>query len=101
MPPTALAPDDEALADFCRAHGIRHLSVFGSTIKGTARPDSDLDLLVEFEPDRVPGLLGMAKLEEELSVLMGGKTIDLRTAGDLSRYFRDDIIRTAQTRYAA
>ena len=101
MPPTALAPDDEALADFCRAHGIRHLSVFGSTIKGTAQPDSDLDLLVEFEPDRVPGLLGMAKLEEELSVLMGGKTIDLRTAGDLSRYFRDDIIRTAQTRYAA
>lgn len=101
MPPTALAPDDEALADFCRAHGIRQLSVFGSTIKGTARPDSDLDLLVEFEPDRVPGLLGMAKLEEELSVLMGGKTIDLRTAGDLSRYFRDDIIRTAQTRYAA
>ena len=101
MPPTALAPDDEALADFCRAHGIRHLSVFGSTIKGTARPDSDLDLLVEFEPDRVPGLLGMAKLEEELSVLMGGKTIDLRTAGDLSRYFSDDIIRTAQTRYAA
>ena len=100
MPPTALAPDDEALADFCRAHGIRHLSVFGSTIKGTARPDSDLDLLVEFEPDRVPGLLGMAKLEEELSALMGGKTIDLRTAGDLSRYFRDDIIRTAQTRYA-
>ena len=101
MPPTALAPDDEALADFCRAHGIRHLSVFGSTIKGTARPDSDLDLLVEFEPDRIPGLLGMAKLEEELSALMGGKTIDLRTAGDLSRYFRDDIIRTAQTRYAA
>ena len=100
MPPTALAPDDEALADFCRAHGIRQLSVFGSTIKGTARPDSDLDLLVEFEPDRVPGLLGMAKLEEELSALMGGKTIDLRTAGDLSRYFRDDIIRTAQTRYA-
>ena len=77
------------------------MSVFGSTIKGTARRDSDLDLLVEFEPDRVPGLLGMAKLEEELSALMGGKTIDLRTAGDLSRYFRDDIIRTAQTRYAA
>ncbi|RTL25067.1 MAG: nucleotidyltransferase [Rhodocyclaceae bacterium] len=101
MPPTALAPDDKALADFCRAHGIRQLSIFGSTIKGTAQPDSDLDLLVEFEPDRVPGLLGMAKLEEELSALMGGKTIDLRTAGDLSRYFRDDIIRTAQTRYAA
>ena len=66
-------------------------------------PDPGLVLLrlVEFEPDRVPGLLGMAKLEEELSALMGGKTIDLRTAGDLSRYFRDDIIRTAQTRYAA
>lgn len=101
MPPTGLARDDKALADFCRAHGIRQLSVFGSTIKGTARPDSDLDLLVEFEPDRVPGLLGMAKLEEELSALMGGRTIDLRTPADLSRYFRDDIIRTAQTRYVA
>lgn len=101
MPPAPLAPDDKALADFCRAHGIRQLSIFGSTVKGTARPDSDLDLLVEFEPDRVPGLLGMAKIEEELSALMGGKTIDLRTPGDLSRYFRDDILRTARTRYAA
>jgi len=101
MPPATPSPDDQVLAAFCRAHGIRHLSIFGSTIKGTARPDSDLDLLVEFEPDRVPGLLGMAKLEEELSALMGGKTIDLRTPGDLSRYFRDDVLRTARTRYAA
>lgn len=101
MTPVTLTSDDSALADFCRTHGIRRLSVFGSTIKGTVRPDSDLDLLVEFEPDRVPGLLGMAKLEEELSALMGGKTIGLRTPRDLSRYFRDDIMRTARTRYAS
>ncbi|AMO37748.1 nucleotidyltransferase family protein [Thauera humireducens] len=94
-------PDEKMLIAFCRAHGIRKLSLFGSTLKGTARPDSDIDLLVEFESDRVPGLLGMAELEAELSTLFGGKTVDLRTPGDLSRYFRDDVVRTAETRYAA
>ena len=51
------------LAPICRRHGIRRLAVFGSRLKGTARPDSDLDLLVEFEPDRVPGLLGLSGIE--------------------------------------
>ena len=64
------------LAPICRRHGIRRLAVFGSRLKGTARPDSDLDLLVEFEPDRVPGLLGLSGIELELTEMLGVK-VDL------------------------
>lgn len=94
-------PSDDAISAFCRAHGIRRLSDFGSTLKDTARPDSDLDLLVEFETGKVPGLLGMAEFEIELSALLGGRTIDLRTPNDLSSYFREEVMRTAEVRYAA
>ena len=64
----ALFPDLDALASICRRHRIRRLSLFGSTLKGAARPDSDVDLLVEFEPQAKPGLIGMAKIEIELIV---------------------------------
>lgn len=89
------------LADLCRRHRIRKLSLFGSQLKGTARPDSDVDLLVEFEPDAAITLFDMARIEIELSSLLGGRKIDLRTAGDLSRYFRDDVVRTAEPQYVA
>ena len=87
--------DAEALAQFCKAHHIRRLSLFGSQLNGTARPDSDVDLLVEFEPDHVPGLLGIAAMELTLSEMLGGRPVDLRTAQDLSRHFRDEVVRTA------
>lgn len=97
----ALFPDPEALASICRKHRIRRLSLFGSTLRGAARPDSDVDLLVEFEPHAKPGLIGMAKIEIELMSLLNGRKVDLRTAEDLSRYFRDEVLRTAATQYAA
>jgi hypothetical protein len=90
----------ETLAEFCRRHRIRKLSVFGSVLEGTARPDSDIDLLVEFEPNGEPGLIALAGMEDELSALLGGRRVDLRTAEDLSRYFRDEVVRTAQVQYA-
>jgi predicted nucleotidyltransferase len=93
--------DKEALARLCRRHSIRRLSLFGSVLKGTARPDSDIDLLVEFEPGSVPGLLGMATIEAELSELLGGRPVDLRTAGELSRHFRDKVVRAAEVQFAA
>ena len=93
--------DQEALGELCRRHRIKRLSLFGSTLKGTARPDSDIDLLVEFEPGATPGLLGMARIEIELSELSAGKKVDLRTAGDLSRYFRDDVVRSAEPQFVA
>jgi uncharacterized protein len=93
--------DQKALAALCRRHRIRRLSLFGSVLKGTDRPDSDIDLLVEFEPEATPGLLGMAAIEIELSELLGGRQVDLRTAEDLSRRFRDDVVRNAEAQFAA
>ena len=88
------------LAPICQRHGIHRLSAFGSRTKGTARPDSDLDLLVEFEPDRVPGLIGLSAIEIELTEALGVK-VDLRTAQELSPYFREDVLRQAQVVYDA
>ncbi len=97
----SLFTDPAALKSVCRRHHIRQLSLFGSTLKGTDRPDSDVDLLVEFEPGFTPGLIRLAGIAMELSELLGGRQVDLRTAGDLSRYFRDEVVRTAEVQYAA
>jgi uncharacterized protein len=97
----ALFPDPEALASLCRRCRIRRLSLFGSTLRGSARPDSDIDLLVEFEPHAKPGLIALAGIELELSLLLKGRKVDLRTPHDLSRYFREEVLRTAEVQYAA
>jgi len=86
------------LSDFCRRWQIRKLSLFGSVLRNQLRPDSDLDVLVEFPAGRLVGLIGMAKIERELSDLLGRK-VDLRTAADLSHCFRDDVLREAQVQY--
>lgn len=85
---------------FCQREGITRLAVFGSCLRGDARPDSDLDLLVEFEPDRSIGLLTLARLARELSGLLG-RPVDLRTRDDLSRYFRDQVVREARVIFEA
>lgn len=96
-----LFADADALAALCRRYRIHKLSLFGSRLTGTARPDSDVDLLVEFEPGATPGLLTMARIEIELSPLLGGRKVDLRTARELSRYFRDEVVRAAEVQYEA
>jgi predicted nucleotidyltransferase len=93
--------DHETLARLCRRHHIRRLSLFGSMLRGEGRPDSDVDLLVEFEPGKAPGLLGLAGIEAELSALLGERRVDLRTAQDLSRHFRSEVISRAEVQYAA
>ena len=93
--------DREALADLCRRYRIRRLALFGSLLKGSDRPDSDVDLLVEFEPGAVPGFLKLARIAGELSALLEGRRVDLRTPQDLSRYFRDEILRDAEVQFAA
>jgi len=95
-----VAVDRTRLAEFCRRHHIRKLSFFGSVLGESFRPDSDVDVLVEFESDHIPGLLTLAGLEIELSELLGRKA-DVRTAEDLSRYFRDEVVAKAQLMYAA
>jgi uncharacterized protein len=97
----ALFQDREALAALCRRYAIRRLSLFGSVLNGTAGPDSDVDLLVEFAPRAAPGLIRLAAIETELSALLGGRRVDLRTAPDLSPHFREEIARTAALQYAA
>jgi uncharacterized protein len=91
-------PKDK-IADFCRRHHIRKLAVFGSVLHGDARPDSDLDILVEFEPGHVPGLAFFG-MEQELSELLGRK-VDLNTPQFLSPYFRDEVLAEAEVQYAA
>lgn len=94
-------PDAEKLKELCRRHHITKLALFGSTLKGTATSESDVDLLVEFEEGKKPGLLGISAIELEFSDLLDGKKVDLRSKFDLSKYFRDEVERTAEVQYAA
>lgn len=96
-----LTKDRDKLAEFCRRHSIERLSLYGSALHGTARPDSDLDILVEFAAGKEPGLIGLAAIEADLSTLLGGRRVDLRTPQDLSPHFRGDVLRTAEVQYAA
>ena len=98
--PSRLPIEDAVLARFCGEHGIRRLSLFGSRLHGTAGPESDVDLLVEFEPDARPTLLDMADMADELSVLLAAP-VDLRTAADLSRYFREQVLEEAEVQFVA
>lgn len=91
----------DRVADFCRRNGIRRLAVFGSVLTNRFSDASDVDVLVEFEPGERVGYLRMAAMERELSTLFGGRKIDLRTPKELSRYFRDEVVRTAAIQYAA
>ncbi|HRF06977.1 nucleotidyltransferase family protein [Accumulibacter sp.] len=93
--------DESTLARLCREHRIGRLALFGSQLKGTAGDESDIDLLVEFAPDARPTLFDMAQIEIELSQAMGGRKVDLRTPQDLSPYFRDEVVRTAEVQYVA
>jgi predicted nucleotidyltransferase len=89
----------DQIADFCRRHHIRELSFFGSVIRADFRLDSDVDVLVDFEEGHTPGFIRLAEMEMELSSLLGGRVVDLRTPQDLSRYFRDDVLASAEVQY--
>ncbi len=91
--------DNDKISSFCRRHFIARLSFFGSVLRPDFRDDSDVDVLVEFDPKHVPGLLALIGMEEELSGYLG-RQVDLRTPKELSRYFRDDVLRSALVQYA-
>lgn len=88
------------IAAFCRRNHIRRLALFGSALRDDFRPDSDVDVLVEFDPGHVPGLLRLAGMERELSGLLGGRRVDMRTPEDLSRYFREEVVASAEVQFA-
>lgn len=87
----------EKIAEFCRQHHIKKLAIFGSALRPEFRADSDIDVLVEFEPGQVPGLAFFG-MQEELSTIMGRK-VDLNTPQCLSRYFRDKVLQEAVVQY--
>ena len=91
---------ERVVARFCRRYHIRRLSLFGSILRDDFGPGSDIDVLVEFEPGCVPGLLRMAGLEIELSDVVGRK-VDLRTPAELSRHFREQVLKEAKVQYVA
>ena len=93
----SLTVDQSKLADLCRRRHIRKLAVFGSVLHEDFRPDSDVDVLVEFEPGHTPGL-AFFTLAEELSTLFG-RTVDLSTPADLGPYLRDRVLREAEVLY--
>ena len=87
------------IADYCRRNHITRLSLFGSALRKDFGKESDVDVLVEFEAEYVPGFFGLARMERELSQLLGGRKVDLRTPQDLSRYFRDQVVKSAKVQY--
>jgi predicted nucleotidyltransferase len=95
-----LSVDDGFLAEFARAHGIRRIALYGSALRDDFSPDSDIDLLVEFEPAHTPGLLHLAQMELELEDALG-RPVELRTPEDLSPFFRDQVTSSARPLYAA
>jgi predicted nucleotidyltransferase len=95
-----IAVDTATIASFCGKHSIKRLAFFGSVLRDDFRPDSDVDVLVEFEEGREPGLMRLAGMERELSEILGRRA-DMRTPEDLSRYFRDEVVANAETQYAA
>ncbi|MHB0915991.1 MAG: nucleotidyltransferase family protein [Thermoleophilia bacterium] len=93
----------EKLIEFCRRNKIIKLAFFGSFMRDDFTPESDIDILVEFEPDHIPGYIGLARMERELADSIGRK-VDLRTPQEMSRYFRDEVVANAEVlyeRYAA
>ena len=95
-----LTIDKDEIADFCRRHHIVRLAIFGSALRDDFQPDSDIDLVVDFEPGQVPGFFRLSDMQEELSALFAGREVDLRTPQDLSRYFRDKVVAQAEVQYA-
>jgi len=97
--PSRISVDHAALAAFCQRHHIRRLALFGSVLRDDFRPNSDVDVLVEFESGHVPGF-SFVTVQDELSELLG-RRVDLHTPASLSRHFRDDVVREAEIHYAA
>jgi len=87
------------LAEFCRRHQIRKLALFGSVLREDFRPESDVDVLVEFQPGKRVGFFELYDLEEELSALFGGRKVDLNTPQSLSKYYRQEVVSEAEVEY--
>lgn len=91
-------PKDK-IAEFCRRNRIHRLALFGSVLRDDFGPESDVDVLVEFEPDARVGFFELYDMEQELARLLGGRKVDLNTSKGLSKYFRDEVMQEAEEQY--
>jgi len=89
----------DRISEFCKRNHIRKLSLFGSVLRGDFGENSDVDVLIEFESGHGTGFFGLARMERELSSILGRK-VDLRTPQELSKYFRDEVLSQAEIQYA-
>lgn len=92
-------PKNKLIA-YCKEKHIKKLAFFGSLLREDFNPESDIDILVEFEDEYIPGLFDLVRMEEELSTIFKGQKVDLRTPNDLSRYFRNKVVSNAEVLYA-
>ena len=99
--PLPIDIDAHAIETFCREHHVRRLALFGSVLRPDFSDDSDVDLLVEFEPGHAPSFFELFDMQERLSQHVGGRSVDLRTLEDLSRYFRHEVEQQAKSLYDA
>ena len=88
-------PDSEEIKKFCQTNHITKMSLFGEVVRGKDSPDTEVDVLVEFDPDHIPGLLRFAGMQNQLSDMIGGREVELRTKGFLCRYTRDKVLAEA------
>ena len=89
----------DKIAEFCKKHHVQRLAIFGSALRNDFKLESDIDILVDFEPGRTPGFFKLFEMEDELSNLFGGRKVDLLTPQDLSQYFRDKVVEGAEVQY--
>ena len=94
-----ISTQKDRIVDFCKKHHIQLLAIFGSSLRNDFGPESDIDILVEFVPGRTPGFFKLFEMEDELSTLFSVRKVDLRTPQDLSRYFRDKVVKDAEVQY--
>lgn len=99
-PEVRIEVDHGGIAEFCRRNRVRRLAFFGSVLRDDFSPESDVDVLVEFLPEARVSLFDMARMQNELSMIIG-RAVDLRTLQELSRYFRDDVAAEAVEEYVA
>jgi len=95
----AISIQKDKIADFCKRHHIQRLAIYGSALRIDFKPESDIDVLVEFAPGHTPGFFKLFEIENELSDLFGGRKVEIRTPQDLSMYFRDKVIEGAEVQY--
>jgi predicted nucleotidyltransferase len=98
MLPRNIPATEQQIAEFCRRHGIRRLSFFGSVLRDDFKPESDIDVLIEFEPGQTPGL-EVFDIEQELSTLCGGHRIDIANPKYLNRWLKADVLASAELAY--